>query len=210
MPLIAQNSGSADTLVKKQVLSPDSIVPAPQQVQQPQAAPAAKPPQQIAEQESKIKKPRKDTRPFMQRIDFDLNTSFWANTSQVFSEFSVLISYRFPKIWSVGAGPVYILNYDRKADKNLNGWGGKVFARAQLLRFFYLWTEYQGINNQYIAEYTPVVKKTEYVSSWFAGAGLTIRISKRSGFTLSVLYDILHSSSSPYYSPLVYRVGFGF
>jgi hypothetical protein len=206
----AQYTPETDTVAKKQNQPSEPVAPAVQQVQQPQHTPVTQPPQQVAEQQTKIKKPRRDTRPLSQRIDFDINTSFWANTSQVFSEFSVLVSYRFPKILSVGAGPVYILNYDRQADKNLNGWGGKVFARAQLLRFFYLWTEYQGISNQFIAEYNPIVKKTEYVDSWFAGAGLTIRISRRSGFTFSVLYDILHGSSSPYYSPVVYRVGFGF
>lgn len=171
------------------------------------AAPASQPPPPAATKQNKV---RKDTRPWSQRINFDVNTSFWANKNQVFSEFMVLVSYRFPKIWSIGAGPSYILNYDRVNDVNLNGWGGKIFARAQFLRFLYAWTEYQGIDNQYVAGINPVVRKSEYVNSWFFGAGINVRMGRRSGFNLSVLYDILHTSSSPYSEAVTYRVGFGF
>lgn len=162
---------------------------------------------------TEVKRQRKDQRPWSQRINFAFNTSFWANTSQVFAEINPLISYRFPKILSIGAGPTYVLNYDRRNDKTLNGWGGKVFVRAQLLKFLYLWTEYQGIDNQYLvkneAPETGYHKEWEYVDSWFLGAGISIRAGRKAGFSISVLYDVLHDSSSPYYSPVIYRVGFG-
>ena len=152
----------------------------------------------------------KDTRPLKDRIDFDLGTSFWINPSQVFGELSLLVSYRFPKILSIGAGPTYIINYQRDADKNLNGLGGKIFARAQLLKFFYLWTEYQGINSQYVSDWSTLTIDTEYVDSWFLGAGLNIRLGRRFGINMAVLYDVLHGSSSPYYSATTYRLGFSF
>jgi hypothetical protein len=164
--------------------------------------------------EPEVKRQRRDQRPWSQRIGFAFNTSFWANTSQVFAEINPLIYYRFPKILSIGTGPTYIFNYDRNSDKTLNGWGGKIVVRAQLLKFFYLWTEYQGIDNQFLVKNdlpdTGYHKEWEYVDSWFLGAGVSIRTGGRSGFSMSVLYDVLHSSSSPYYSPVIYRVGFGF
>lgn len=154
---------------------------------------------------------RKDTRPLKDRIDFDLSTSFWINPSQVFGELSLLVSYRFPKILSIGTGPTYILNYQRGVDKNLNGLGGKIFVRAQLLKFFYLWTEYQGINSQYVSDWsTPLTFDNEYVDSWFLGAGVNIRMGRRFGINMAVLYDVLHGSSSPYYSATTYRLGFSF
>ncbi len=166
-----------------------------------------------SQKQAEGKRQRRDQRPWSQRIDFAFNTSFWANTTQVFAEINPLISYRFPKILSIGAGPTYVFNYDRNSDKTLNGWGGKVFARAQLLKFFYLWTEYQGIDNQYLVKNDPpdtgVHKEWAYVDSWFMGAGISIRAGRKAGFSISVLYDVLHDSSSPYYSPVIYRVGFG-
>jgi hypothetical protein len=196
--LVAQNPATPDTLVKKNItITSDTVIKvepvAPKQQEQPKQA-----------------RVRKDTRPLKDRIDFDLNTSFWTNTRQVSGEISLLISYRFPKILSIGAGPTYIYNYQRDVDKNLNGWGGKVFAKAQLLKFFYVWTEYQGISNQYISDWDPVTIDHEYVDSWFVGAGLNIRLGRSSGINVSVLYDLLHGSSSPYNSATTYRLGFSF
>jgi hypothetical protein len=198
MGLLAQNPTVSDTLIKKTlVVTTDTTI---------KVAPA------VTHQQEKPAKAntRKDTRPLKDRIDFDLGTGFWINPSQVFGELSFLVSYRFPKILSIGTGPTYIFNYQRDSEKNLNGWGGKVFARAQLLKFFYLWTEYQGISNQYITDFSPLTTDREYVDSWFLGAGVNIRLGRRFGINMSVLYDILHDSSSPYYSATTYRVGFSF
>jgi len=83
-------------------------------------------------------------------------------------------------------------------------------VKAQLLKFFYLWTEYQGIDNQYISDWNPVTLSSEYVDSWFIGAGVNIRPGKRLGINMSVLYDLLHGSDSPYSGATTYRLGFSF
>jgi hypothetical protein len=156
-----------------------------------------------------------DTRPISQRIGFDITTSFWINPSSTFFEFSPVVVYYFPRIISIGTGPAYIYNRDRINQVNLSGWGGKVFSRAQLTRWFYAYTEYQGINNQYISginsSTNEVTKSKEYVDSWFLSLGVNIRITKRHGINLQALYDVLYNrETSPYYGAWTYRVGFGF
>ena len=156
-----------------------------------------------------------DSRPFFQRLDFDINTSFWINPSSIFFEFSPVVAYRFPKIISIGAGPAYIYNRDRKQEVNLSGWGGKVFSRARLTNWFYAYTEYQGINNQYISginsSTNEITKSKEYVDCWFLSLGVNIRITKRHGINLQALYDVLYNKeTSPYYGAWTYRIGFGF
>jgi hypothetical protein len=156
-----------------------------------------------------------DSRPIFQRIGFDINTSFWINPSSTFFEFSPVVIYNFPRIISIGTGPAYIYNRDRISDINLSGWGGKVFSRAQLTKWFYAYTEYQGINNQYISginsSTNEVTKSKEYVDSWFLSLGVNIRISKRHGINMQALYDLLYNKeTSPYYGAWTYRVGFGF
>ncbi|MCX6268997.1 MAG: hypothetical protein NTW16_16865 [Bacteroidetes bacterium] len=195
--LLAQNPATPDTLTKKSAsVSADTL----------KKEPVAQKPQ---EQPVKAKV-RKDTRPLKDRIDFNLGTSFWVNKSSTFGQVSLLVSYRFPKILSLGAGPTYIFNYQRGSDQNLNGWGGIVFARAQLLKFFYLWTNYQGIDNQYIDQNSNTRDHT-YVDSWFLGGGVNIRFGRRTGINLSVTYDVLYDKTySPYINPVVYSVGFGF
>jgi hypothetical protein len=156
-----------------------------------------------------------DTRPISQRIGFDINTSFWINPSSTFFEFSPVVVYNFPRIISIGTGPAYIYNRDRINQVNLSGWGGKVFSRAQLMKWFYAYTEYQGINNQYISGINSstdeVTKSKEYVDSWFLSLGVNIRITKRHGINLQALYDVLYNKeTSPYYGAWTYRIGFGF
>lgn len=175
---------------------------------------AAKKKSSAAASSAKAQKPR-DTRPISQRIDFDIYTSFWANSSSTFFEFSPVIAYKFPKIVSIGAGPTYVYNHDRINDVDLNGWGGKVFSRAQLTKWFYVYTEYQGINNQYISGINgttlEVTKSKEYVDSWFLSLGLNIRLTKRHGINFQALYDVLYDeNTSPYYGAWTYRIGFGF
>ena len=202
--LLSQNPVNTDTLTKKsEAPRPDTLVKAT-------TVPAGQQQQVQQQKQAQKKTVRKDTRPLKDRIDIDLNTSFWINPSQVSGEISLLVSYRFPKILSIGTGPTYIFNYQRATEKNLNGLGGKVFVKAQLLKFFYLWTEYQGIDNQYISDWNPVTLSSGYVDSWFIGAGVNIRLGKRSGINMSVLYDLLHGSDSPYSSATTYRLGFSF
>ena len=112
--LPAQNVSTRDTIANKNVnLSKDTTIILKPVVPQPKETPAKK-------------KVRKDTRLISDRINFDLNTGFWINPGRVFGEASLLISYRFPRILSIGAGPVCFFNYQRGPKQNLNGWGGKV------------------------------------------------------------------------------------
>jgi hypothetical protein len=156
-----------------------------------------------------------DTRPVSQRIGFDITTSFWINPSSTFFEFSPVVVYYFPRIISIGTGPAYLYNHDRIHQVNLSGWGGKVFSKAQLTRWFYAYTEYQGINNQYISginsSTNEVTKGKGYVDSWFLSLGINFRITKRHGINLQALYDVLYNKeTSPYYGAWTYRIGFGF
>jgi len=158
---------------------------------------------------------QRDTRPISQRIDFNITTCFWINPSSTFFEFSPVVAYMFPRIISIGAGPTYVYNRDRIQQVNLSGWGGKVFSRAQLTRWFYAYTEYQGINNQYVSginsSTNEATKSKEYVDSWFLSLGINLRITKRHGINLQALYDVLYNkTTSPYYGAWTYRIGFGF
>jgi hypothetical protein len=156
-----------------------------------------------------------DTRPISQRIGFNMSTSFWVNVSKTFFEFAPVVVYSFPKIISIGVGPTYIYNRDRINKINLHGWGGKVFSRAQLTNWFYAYTEYQGIDNQYISGIdlanNKITKSSEYVNSWFLSLGVNIRVGKRHGINMQALYDVLYNkNTSPYYGAWTYRIGFGF
>jgi hypothetical protein len=201
--LFAQNQSQTDSITKanKQLqMQNDSM----KQVQQKSAA--------VQASSSTVQ--TKDSRPIIKRLSFDLSTSFWINPSNVYFEFSPTVMYHFPKTWAIGTGPAYIYRRDLVRDVNISGWGGKVFGKANVTPWLYAWTEYQGISNQYIIvndQSGALSKDHEYVDSWFLSLGINIRIGKRHGINLQALYDVLYKeSSSAYYSPWTYRIGFGF
>ena len=157
-------------------------------------------------------KVKKDARPIGQRLSFGINTAFWSNRSNTYFEFSPLLTYHFPKTYSIGAGPAYVYNRDRVNNIGLHGWGGKVYGRADFNRWIYGWTEYQGISNQY---YKGIIinkpeKANTYIDSWFLSLGLHVPLG-RSSFNMQVLYDVLYDKKKSYtYGPVTYRIGFGF
>jgi hypothetical protein len=161
-------------------------------------------------------KVRKDTRPLKERISLGGSTGFWINTKQTHVEVSPLLAYHFPKILTTGVGYRYIYTRDLFYGENLNSYGPNLFARAQLTRRIYLWSEWENMKTEYAYELanTEVSTKTEHVDSFFAGAGYIRQLGKRGrgGISFQLLYNFLYDreDNSPYYSPIIYRVGYFF
>jgi len=163
-----------------------------------------------------IEKTRKDPRPFMSRISLGGSTGFWINTRETHVEVSPMLAYYFPKILTTGFGYRYIYTRDRFYGKNLNTFGPNLFARAQLTKRIYLWTEWEYLKTEYAYELasTEITTRTDHVDSYFAGAGYIRQIGRkgRGGISIQVLYNFLYNreDNSPYYSPVIYRVGYFF
>lgn len=161
-------------------------------------------------------KARKDTRPFMKRISLGGSTGFWMNTKQTHVEVSPLLAYHFPKILTTGLGYRYIYTRDRFYGKNLNSYGPNLFVRAQLTRRIYLWSEWENLRTEYAVELAnqEVTTKKENIDSFFAGAGYVRQFGRkgRGGISIQILYNFLYNreDNSPYYSPVIYRVGYFF
>lgn len=161
-------------------------------------------------------KSRKDTRPFIKRISLGGSTGFWINTKQTHVEVSPLLAYHFPKILTTGLGYRYIYTRDRFYGKNLNSYGPNLFVRAQLTRRIYLWSEWENLRTEYAVELAnqEVTTKKENIDSFFAGAGYVRQFGRkgRGGISVQILYNFLYNreDNSPYYSPVIYRVGYFF
>lgn len=160
---------------------------------------------------------RKDTRPFMKRISLGGSTGFWWSINQVHVEVSPILAYHFPKILTTGVGYRYIYVHDILYNKNLNTYGPNIFARAQLTKRFYFWTEWENLRTEYVSKSNITQEATvehEYVDSFFAGLGYVRHFGKRgrAGLGFQVLYNFLYNreDNSPYYSPVIYRIGYFF
>jgi hypothetical protein len=190
------------------VLAPDTTVNHPQT----QVAPSpASNPAPAPEPE----RTKRDTRPWSQRIGFGLGSSFWVNTNQTYIEVAPYLAYKFPKRLITGVGYRYIYRHSRVGGEDLNAYGPSVFARYQLLKRIYLWSEYEHLNSEYETGYGQLtsVEKTG-IDSWYAGIGYVRSFGKKgkNGISIQVLYNMLYNSegNNPYYSPVIYRVGYFF
>lgn len=159
---------------------------------------------------------RKDTRPFLSRIALGGSTGFWINTRQTHIEVSPMLAYYFPKILTTGFGYRYIYTRDRVYGKNLNSYGPNLFARAQVTRRIYLWSEWEILRTEYALEVAnqEVTTRKENIDSFFAGAGYIRQLGRkgRGGISVQLLYNFLYNreENSSYYSPVIYRVGYFF
>jgi len=162
------------------------------------------------------KNARRDTRPVLHRIRLGGSTGFWINTKQTHVEVAPMIAYDFPRILTTGLGYRYIYTRDRFYGKNLNTYGPNIFARAQLTRRIYLWTEWEYLKTEYAYELasSEITTRSDYVDSYFAGVGYIRQLGKkgRGGISIQVLYNFEYDREdhSPYYSPVIYRVGYFF
>jgi hypothetical protein len=165
---------------------------------------------------AEVPKSRRDTRPWNERIAFGFGTGFWINVNTSYLELAPVVAYRFPKALIAGVGYRYIYRHQRIYGIDLNSWGPDFFTRLQLLKRVYLWTEYEILTSQYLAQAAgnDLAKEKDTFDSFFAGLGYIRSVGKkgRGGISIQVLYNFLYERDdfSPYYSPVTYRVGYYF
>ncbi len=162
------------------------------------------------------KKEKRDPRPFMSRISLGGSTGFWINPAQVHVEVSPMLAYRFQKIWTVGAGYRYIYVRNIVYGKNLNNYGPNLFVRAAITKRIYLWSEWEHLKSEYALAIAnqEVTTNTDQIDSFFMGAGYVRQLGRkgRGGISFQLLYNMLYhqEENAPYYSPLIYRIGYFF
>lgn len=159
---------------------------------------------------------KKDQRPLSERIRFGGNTGFWIQPSTTYLEISALLAYHFPKVLTMGPGYRYIYTRNRVYGKNMNSYGPNVFARAQVTRRIYLWSEWEWLKTEYTIQVVnnEIETRTDHIESAFVGAGYIRSFGKkgRGGLSIQSLYNLRYDREdyAPYYSPVIYRVGYFF
>jgi hypothetical protein len=152
----------------------------------------------------------------VKRISVGGSTGFWISLYNTHVEIAPMIAYHFPKIVTIGAGYRYIYNRDRILGKNLNSYGPNLFARVQLTKRVYLWSEWESLRTEYAIQALnqEVEIKQTTANSYFAGIGYirSLRKNGRGKISVQVLYNFLYDreNRTPYYSPVIYRVGYFF
>lgn len=164
---------------------------------------------------AQVVKVKKDTRPFIKRLSLGGSTGFWINSKETFLEVSPLLAYHFPKVLTTGVGYRYIYHRNRIYGKDLHTVGPNIFARANLTKRIYFWTEWEYLKSEYVVVANQeATVETDHVDSFFAGLGYIRSFGKRGrgGLSFQLLYNFLYNreDNSPYIAPVTYRVGYFF
>ncbi|MEJ1240237.1 hypothetical protein WBG78_19000 [Chryseolinea sp. T2] len=181
-----------------------------------QITPAAADSANVIRPDTIVRSQPKDQRPVVKRISLGGSTGFWIQPSRTHLEITALLAYRFPKILTLGPGYRYIYTRNRIYGKNLNSYGPNFFARAQLTRRIYLWSEWEHLRTEYAVQLanSSVETQSDELNSFFLGAGYVRQLGRkgRGGISIQVLYNFLYNreENSPYYSPVIYRIGYFF
>jgi len=202
------------TIIKTDTVPPQQAPPPPPP---PPATtqPATPPPAPAPAQPQPADKPK---RSFNEKFALGFGTGFWITPGETYVEIAPTLAYRFPKILITGLGFRYIYRHDRYLNNDLHTYGPLLFARANLTKRIYLWTEYEYLFSQYFDDSykgDSYSRETGETDSWFAGIGYQRSVGKRGrgGISVQFLYNFLYDRDdryNPYYSAYTYRVGYFF
>jgi len=177
---------------------------------------AQRPADSLKNSQTTTKQSSQSQRPALKRISFGGSTSFWIDVKKTHVEVAPLLAYHFPRILTTGVGYRYIYTRDRFYGKNLNSYGPNIFARAQLTKRLYLWSEWEHLYSEYAYALAnnEITTTKQSVDSFFAGIGYIRQLGKRKhgGLSVQLLYNFLYDrgDNSPYYGPVTYRIGYFF
>jgi hypothetical protein len=195
-----------DTLKVVKDAIPTTVVDTVKTINQPVAAT----PTEATTESSAIAK--KDQRTMKEKFGFGLGASFWFSSDVTYVEVAPTLAYRFPKRLTTGVGYRYIYQHDKVYDSDLNSYGPLLFAKADLIPKIYFWTEYEYLKNKYISDIENITNFESSTDSWFLGLGFTQSVGRKGGIGIQVLYNVLYDDNeySPYYGPVIYRIGYFF
>jgi long-subunit fatty acid transport protein len=127
-----------------------------------------------------------------------------------FVDLSPLAGYMITPKLSAGVGVTYqYINY-KYYNSSYSNYGWRTFVRRNVGRQLFVHGEFENLNLQFYDVNNDLVR--QWVPGLFVGGGLFQPIGRGGGgFMISALYNLLYDQNrSPYYSPIVLRVGFTF
>ncbi len=135
-----------------------------------------------------------------------------------FVDISPLAGYMLTEGFSMGVGGSYsyvsreliFVPGFRRIRVNNSAYGGRIFARHNVLEDYFAHVEYESINTEFLSP-TGDGTVRGWVPGFFVGGGLTRGIFSKGAANFTVLLNLLHDQArSPYGSALVIRGGFTF
>jgi hypothetical protein len=154
-----------------------------------------------------IAKPRVEKPPLSERLilggSFGLSLGTYTSVN-----LSPILGYKVTDNLVLGAGPTYLynsVNY-RNYKYKYSVYGGRLYGRQRVFDNFYAQAEYEVLNVQNYSSADPDART--WISAPLLGASYVQPIGNRSGFVISVLFNLNYQTYlTPYANPII-RVGF--
>jgi hypothetical protein len=110
---------------------------------------------------------------------------------------------------SAGLGATYQYYDDRRFQGSTgSSYGGRVFARHNILPNIFAYSEFESINWNAYNYFNDRFQRT-WTDAFFIGAGYFTPFGPRGGANFTFLYNLMHDNRNSYYNePYVIRVGF--
>ncbi len=113
-----------------------------------------------------------------------------------------------PKLSGGVGGTFQYYEYNSFQGSQGTSYGGRVFARYNILPNIFTHVEYESINWEALDTFDNVFRRT-WTNALFVGGGYFAPFGTRGGANFTFLYNLLHDNRNSYYSePYVIRVGF--
>jgi hypothetical protein len=150
---------------------------------------------------------------FRDRVFFGGGFGLGGGSNSFFVSVSPMVGYMLTERLSAGVGLNYtFVRYDQ-FDQNDSQYGFLAFTRYNIYRQFFLQMQYDYINfTQYyiVPPSNEVFDERDSYSRVLGGGGISQPLGRRGAINLVAMYDLTHSSQSPYGSPWVFQVYFSF
>lgn len=146
--------------------------------------------------------------PFRDRLFFGGNVGL-SFGSLTFIQIAPLVGVRLTDKLGVGLGPSYSYYSDRRDSRlkfTTETSGGRAFAQYRVHESIMLYSEYELLSME-VPDLLYTRLERRNINSLFVGGGYLAPIGQRSAVMISVLYNVLEDSFSPYDNP-VFRTGF--
>ncbi len=150
---------------------------------------------------------------FKDRIFFGGGLNIGGGSDSFYIGASPMVGYMLTQKWSAGVGVNYTyVNYSN-IDQKDSQYGFLAFTRYNIYRQFFLQAQYDYINYTryyFVPGSSELLDERDGYSRVLAGGGISQPLGARGAINLVALYDLSHSSSSPYGSPWVFQIYFSF
>ncbi len=150
---------------------------------------------------------------FKDRVFFGGGFGLGGGSNTFYVSVSPLAGYMLTNRWSAGVGVNYTYYRYSNIDQTDNQYGFLAFTRYNIYQQFFLQAQYDYINfTQYyfVPGSNELLEERDSYSRVLGGGGITQPLGARGAINLVAMYDLTHSSSSPYSSPWVFQVYFSF